>query len=229
MRRGDPGTATNPYKAAYNSPQPGIDCTDFSAYVYNLALGVQMHSGTSTQIKFTSGSGPATNNQPTALVLDSAGALLAPNFLLGPNYGTHDFNGAGSLDGVISLLQPGDLLYMVGSSNITHVVMWLGEYGTLADGSPSPVPLVISSHDNTPAIFDTTAIHPVTGLPLDGLIQEHLPPPGVHILPFTSDTWFYQNFSVAMQVVPEPSTVALLSCGLVLAFAAAVQRRRRRS
>jgi cell wall-associated NlpC family hydrolase len=229
LRRGDPGTATNPYKAAYNSPQPGIDCTDFSAYVYNLALGVQMHSGTSTQIKFTSGSGPATNNQPTALVLDSAGALLAPNFLLGPNYGTHDFNGAESLDGVISLLQPGDLLYMVGSSNITHVVMWLGEYGTLADGSPSPVPLVISSHDNTPAIFDTTAIHPVTGLPLDGLIQEHLPPPGVHILPFTSDTWFYQNFSVAMQVVPEPSTVALLACGLAAVFAATVQRRRRRS
>lgn len=229
LRRGEPGTATNPYKAAYNSPQPGIDCTDFSAYVYNLALGVQMHSGTSTQIAFGADPGPAPTNQPTALVLNPDGARITPSFLLGPNYGTSTPNAPGSLDGLISQLQPGDLLYMVGGTSISHVVVWLGEYGTLADGSPSPVPLVISSHDNTPAIFDTTAIDPITGLPLDGLIAEHLPPPGVQILPFTSDTWFYQNFSVAMQVVPEPPVGLLAVFGLAALLVIRFLRQRHRA
>lgn len=228
LRRNFQGTEINPYKAHYNSPQAGIDCTDFSAYVYNVALGVQLHSGTATQIEFTSGTGPATNNQPTALALNASGDLLTPTFFLGPNYGTTHFNTAGSLDGVINNLQAGDLLYMIGSSNIAHVVMWLGEYGTMADGSPSPVPLVISSHDNTPAIFDTTEIDASTGLPSDGQIQTHLPPPGVHILPFTPDTWFYQNFSVAMQVVPEPSITALLAIGLAAALGSTVVRCRKK-
>lgn len=226
LRNGQPGTVANPYKSAYNSPHPGIDCTDFSAYLYNLALGVQMHSGTSTQVTFGTDSGPTTTNQPSSLVLDSAGSLLAPVFHTGPNYGTAIPNAAGSLDGVIARLHPGDLLYMTGGDGrISHVVVWLGEYGTLADGSPSAVPLVISSHDNTPAIFDTAAIDPITGLPLDGMVDAHLPPPGVHILPFTPETWFYQNFSLAMNIVPEPSAVAL--CLLGLAALLVIGRRRK--
>ena len=87
------------------------------------------------------------------------------------------------------------------------------------------MPLVISSHDNTPAIFDTTNINTTTGFPSDGLILEHLPPPGVQILPFTPDTWFYQNFSVAMQVVPEPSTASLAILGLAAAVILTIRRR----
>jgi len=219
LRSDNPGTVLNPYKAHYNSPHAGIDCTDFSAYLYNLALGIQMHSGTANQVLTNSW------GDPTALVLDSSGATMTPVFYQGPNYGTGTVNASGSLDSVISQLQPGDLLYMHGRGVIAHVVVWLGEYGTLADGSPSPVPLVISSHDNTPAIFDTTEIDAITGLPLDGLIDEHLPPPGVHILPFTPDTWFYGNFSLAMHVVPEPSTEILFLLGAFLAAGAAMHHR----
>ena len=227
LRAGQPGTVANPYQATYGSPQPGIDCTDFSAYVYNLALGVQMHSGTPSQVTFSSGTAPATNNTPQALVLDAEGNVVTPQFFLSPNYGLSGVNEAGSLDGVISQLLPGDLLYMKGAGGaISHVVMWLGEYGTGTNGSPSGVPLVISSHDNTPAIFDTTAINMTNGLPLSGTAADHLPPPGVQILPFSSENWFYQDFSLAMRVVPEPSAGWLLGTAAAVLFAYHRLRRR---
>lgn len=221
LHAGTTTTVLNPYKADYGMPTPGIDCTDFSAYIYNIALGVQMHSGTSNQITFPNAAPGSISGPAHAELLDSGGNALTPDFFYSPNFGGIGANAPGSLDGVLSQLLPGDLLYMKGGGGtISHVVVWLGEYGTNTDGSPSPVPLVISSHDNTPAIFSvngTDQIDLITGLPTglepDGSnITTFLPPPGVQILPFTSDTWFYQNFSVAMQVipVPEPSSFWLL-------------------
>lgn len=194
-------TLPNFYKSAYGSAQPGIDCTDFSAYIYNLALGIQMHSGTASQVKFTTGNGPAVGNQPTATILSSTGAVITPKFLLGPNYGTNKLNKPGSLSGILSSLQPGDLLYMHDGPTISHVVVWLGSYGTNANGTPTYLQLIISSHDDTPAIFDTIQVDAKTGLPLQGTPDSHLPPPGVQILPFDSSNWFYQNFSFAMQIL----------------------------
>lgn len=158
------------------------------------------------QIQFTSGTGPVPGNSPVATVLDNTGAPISPTFYKSPNYGTTALNAPGSLDEVTKQLQPGDLLYMWGAGgNISHVVIWLGTYGTNENGQPSSVPLVISSHDNTPAIFDTPHLNPGTGLPSDGNVAGHLPPPGVEILPFIPNTWFYQNFSVAMRVIPKPT------------------------
>jgi cell wall-associated NlpC family hydrolase len=222
---------TNIYQTEYGTGTAGIDCTDTSAYIYNLALGIQMNSGTSTQIQFSSGGKPEVGNVPFTTLLASDGSEITPTFIQSPNYGTATVNAAGSLeDDVFPYLQPGDLLYITDDPGgvISHVVIWLGEYGTNADGSPSTVPLVISSHDNTPAIFDVwgSALD-ANGLPVDGNIAAHLPPPGVHILPFTSNTWFYQNFSVAMQIlpVPEPSTATLVGFA---AFVLAKLGRRKR-
>lgn len=217
----------NPYKTTYGVATNGIDCTDFSAYIYNLALGIQMHSGTPNQVEFINGS--VTNSVltdgsiPTATVFSSSGQQITPRFIMSPNFGKADLNAPGSLSNVLAQLQPGDLLYMHSSStNISHVVVWLGYYGVNSDGTASDVPLVISSHDNTPAIFNTTNIDTNTGLPTNLSISESsnnitsfLPPPGVEILPFATNTWFYNNFSVAMQVmtVPEPSTYALFGLG----------------
>lgn len=229
-------TEANPYKADYGSPQPGIDCTDFAAYVYNLATGIQMHSGTPNQISFVDSGGSAIalgpGAIPTSTLVSATGTVITPTFLTGPNFGTTTPNAAGSLDGIISQLQPGDLLYMQGGGSILHVVVWLGAYGTNADGSPSDVPLVISSHDNTPAIFDTQSLN-ADGYPLDGNITAHLAPPGVQILPFTSENWFYTNFSVAMQIlpVPEPSSFGMLIFGglVFTGFLARRGTRRRKS
>ncbi|MCX6968542.1 MAG: hypothetical protein NTV93_00095 [Verrucomicrobia bacterium] len=104
-----------------------------------------------------------------------------------------------------------------GNDVILHVVMWLGPYGTTSNGTESAVNLVISSHDNTPAIFDNngTAAIDSFGFPTSD-IDSHLPPPGVHILPFTPDTWFYQNFSLAMHVIPEPPPGICAGIGIAL-------------
>lgn len=234
------GPSANPYASSYGLPAAGIDCTDFSAYIYNWALGIQLYSGTGTQIQFDSGSAPTPTNNPSpslSLALDPYGAPITPSFFKGPNYGRDSINAPTSLDPLIGQLQAGDLLYIGGPAGIRHVVMWLGPYGTLADGSPSPVNLVISSHDNTPAIFDLTSGadldadgYPLVapGSTLDQEILDHLPPPGVHILPFTPDNWFYQNFQVAMRVLPpQPVPAPGLHVGALAAFALARRLRRR--
>jgi cell wall-associated NlpC family hydrolase len=259
---GTPGTAINPYysppdpsnptnygppyntsRSNYGQPLPGMDCTDFTAYIYNEALGIQLHSGTPTQVKFADGTNtPQVGVMPTSIILSSTGAAITPTFILGPHYGSTTPNGAGdvaAMTAVMAQLRPGDLLYMQsGSGGISHVVVWLGDYGTNADGTPSDIPLVISSHDNTPAIFATpdSNIDPTTGLPyMDTVtgqtfdpsnpadVADMLPPPGVQILPFEPGNWFYQNFSFAMQIlpVPEPSQYGFLlvlasACGLAL-------------
>ncbi len=224
----------NIYQAQYGTGTSGIDCTDFAAYLYNVALGIQMPSGTSTQITFSTNNQPSPGNTPSSAVLAADGAVINPNFLESPNYGTGNINLPGSLDSVISQLHPGDLLYISGNpgASISHVVVWLGIYGTNVGGGSTGVPLVISSHDNTPSIFDVwgSNIDPVTGLPIDpntGLpidptdnaaIAQYLPPPGVEILPFTDNTWFYQNFAVASQILPAPvPEPALTALGLSLA------------
>jgi cell wall-associated NlpC family hydrolase len=204
-------TFPNPYAAAYGQGMAGIDCSDLTSLVYNVSAGIYMNSAIGQQGVVDDeghycGTSPlGWNNKVSAVFVDpseptsAAITSLTPQFLLGPN-SVYDstrnaryikrFNHPGTLDSVIRQLQAGDLLFIAGSpvptSSVTHVVLWLGEYGTMADGSPSPVPLVISSHDNTPAILDANG---------------NMPPPGVAILPFDSDSWFYQNFSHAMRVL----------------------------
>jgi len=173
LSQGVSGTTPNPYAAAYGQPEPGIDCTDFSAYVYSLALGVQMHSGTPNQVQLSGGK-PTPGGTATATVLDTTGTPIAPQFFYGPNFGVAARNAPNALDALVSQFQPGDLLYMGNPTDgILHVVMWLGQTGT--DSSGNIFPLVISSHDNTPAIFDTLALD-LEGYPSDGNVAGHLPP-----------------------------------------------------
>ena len=85
------------------------------------------------------------------------------------------------------------------------------------------------------AIFDTQAINldptsSLYGFPLDGLIDPHLPPPGVHILPFTAENWFYQDFQLAMRVLPnQPVPAPALPAWAVLAVGHRLRRLRRRA
>jgi cell wall-associated NlpC family hydrolase len=226
-------TVQNPYVAAYGSAAPGIDCTDFSAYVYSLALGIQMHSGTRSQVQFNNASNlPAPGATAFSTVLDTTGTPLTPQFFYGPNFGTDVLNtGSAALAPLISQFQAGDLLYIGNSTAIRHVVMWLGQ--TVTDSDGNTFPLVISSHDNTPAIFDTLALTG-TGYPLDGDIAGHLPPPGVHILPFAPSNWFYQDFQLAMRVldtavVPEIDPAGIGNVLVVVTGVLGLLERRRRN
>ena len=206
-------SVANPYMATFGFAQPGIDCTDFSAMIYNLALGIQMHSGTPNQVSFLNAAGNATALSPTAIpytpALNSQGEVVDALFFKSPNMGQRKWNASGSLTNLTSQLQPGDLLYIGTPTNVLHVVMWLGANGTNLNGTPSSVPLVISSHDNTPAIFDTQSLN-VNGYPANGKISSHLPPPGVQILPFAPGNWFYNNFILAARLLPQATPGALL-------------------
>ncbi len=230
----------NPYYPASATNGPGIDCSDTTALAYNVGAGIYINSAVGQQGQVSVGgtySGPSPvgfNDSGTSAFISPSASTnpninpITPTFLTGPNTiynngtGTTGFNEPGSLNGIVSQFQPGDLLYIVDSSgptaNVSHVVMWLGQYGTLADGSPSSVPLVISSHDNTPAMLDASG---------------NLPPPGVEILPFSEDSWFYTNFSHSMRLiaVPEPSAAALLglAAGTILLRACCGIRKKRRT
>ena len=205
----------NPYVADYAKNLPGLDCSDLSALALNVAAGVYLDSAVGDQGNVTpagayGGQPPLGWNlasEPTFIDPTHSANVdidpLAPLVFLGPNaifhngQGTATFNAPGTLDAIIAQLQPGDLLYIVDkpgpTAKISHVIMWLGQYGTNADGSPSADPLIINSHANSPAILDG-----------DG----NLPPPGVEIVPFQSVGWFYTNFSHAMRVVtPAPCDV----------------------
>jgi len=213
----------NPYLASYGVPTPGIDCTDFTALIYNLALGVQLGSGVGNQIQFSSGTNPTTSNYPISTIIANDGkTFVQAKFITNSNYGQSLPNTPSTMSNVIAQLQPGDLLYMSGEGgSIAHVVVWLGIYGTYTNGSVvTDVPLVISSHDNTPAVFDTINVDsngipiPTNGQTIAQAVDAHLSPPGVQILPFVPGNWFYDNFSVAMDVISYAPGAPLTITGL---------------
>ncbi len=201
-------TFPNPYADDYGKMAPGIDCSDLASLAYNAASGVFVDSAVATQGNVTVGAaygGKAPIGWSKASVpifvdprepVDPSITPIVPTFFLGPHAAFSDgtrtpgFNAPGSLDSLVGFFKPGDLLYVVGrtdtSATVSHVVIWLGPYGTNADGTPSTVPLVVNSHDNTPALLDASG---------------NMPPPGVEILPFAKTSWLYTNFSHAMRVV----------------------------
>ena len=226
LKTTDGTTVTNTWQATYGTGTAGIDCSNFASLIYNVGLGIQMKTDVTD---LGEEDAHAIVNNP---IIDAYGQYIDPAHINSPNVSTGNINQAGELDQVIGELLPGDLLFITEKPHdpaaITHVIIWLGIYGTLDDGSASGVPLVLSSHDNTPAIMDE-----------DG----NLPPPGVQILPFESDNWFYQNFSHATRIidpstatddlwyngpvnVPEPSAYATLG-GLATALIIIVRRKRR--
>ena len=170
LLNGTPGNANNPnpYVSAYGKPSPGIDCTDFSAYIYNLALGIQMHSGTSNQVQFPSVASGLVGGPASAIVLDSSGSQLTPTFFYGPHYGTDTPNTGADLDGLISNFQPGDILYIGNRQGIVHAVVWLGGTDYPCDDkgravvpfstSPGRRPVVLSRGDFSS--FDTIEHQP---------------------------------------------------------------------
>ncbi len=216
----------NPYATQYGTGAAGIDCSDLTSLVYSVAAGIYLDSAVGAQgIVDASGGFSGTsplgwNNSGVPHLVDPVVPTdpditpINPAFIIGPNStynaanntrGITTFNPPGSLDGVIAQLKPGDLLYVANTTDpgnkVTHVLIWLGKYGTAVDpatGTVSRVPLVISSHDNTPAVLDANSNLPTLG-------QGNMPPPGVQVLPFAENNWFYSNFSHAMRAVTTES------------------------
>ena len=119
-----PCTLTNGYPNAY-----GVDCSDFTAFIYNYGLGIKMTSDVGLQAALTNVPGPGGRGRVAVQAIPRS-----------------------SYETLTNQLASGDLLYIRGvaaSPEISHVILWLGQCGLSTNGEP----LVIDSHGN--AVFDS--------------------------------------------------------------------------
>lgn len=97
----------------------GVDCSNFLAFVFSYALGVDLPTAIQEQA--------ALHRAPVEGRLWSSRVELIE----------------GDYDTLLARLQPADLVYVRSDAGpISHVVLWLGSCGT----GPSPTPLVIDAH-----------------------------------------------------------------------------------
>ncbi|MFN7561816.1 MAG: C40 family peptidase, partial [Prosthecobacter sp.] len=93
----------------------GVDCSNFTGFVYNLALGILPSTGISQQSEMTEAAGPGAGRSVPVKRID-----------LPKSY--EDFP---------KELQTGDLLFVKSNKgNVSHVVLWVGSIGESPDGTP---------------------------------------------------------------------------------------------
>jgi hypothetical protein len=107
------------HKVAYGRNSKGIDCSNFSSFYYNFALGIKLDTGIRTQAQRTEVRGPGGHG-----VLTMARIERRPYPQL------------------VEALEPADLLYIKNDrGRIAHVIMWLGHVGE----GPDKTPLILDS------------------------------------------------------------------------------------
>lgn len=102
------------HRVAYGRNSKGIDCSNFSSFYYNYALGIKLDTGIRQQAERTTMRGPGGRG------------VLEIERILRSNYDT-----------LIKTLQPADLLYIRNNSGrVAHVILWLGDLCDSPDGTP---------------------------------------------------------------------------------------------
>ncbi len=149
----------------------GIDCSDFTSFCYNYALGLRLPTATSDQPEMDRNPPKGPGGQGTWKVQRVS--------LPSTDVGT-----------LVETLQPADLLYIRGNkdpgSPITHVVMWVGLAIVSYAGGAAVEPLVIDSHDNKPPVKDGLGI---------------TIPAGVNLRPFRAQEYYSDCFDHALRLV----------------------------
>ncbi len=96
-------------------PGKGVDCSNFTAFVYNLAHGIKPTGTVKDQSELTEMPGPGPNR-----------VLPVKRIELPSSYEDFEKN-----------LLTGDLLYVKSTSGkLSHVVIWVGKIGQSPDGTP---------------------------------------------------------------------------------------------
>ncbi len=105
-----------PWKpVAFGRNSRGVDCSDFTSWVYNYGLGIKLKTGIGRQAEMTEITGPGGNGIIEVETIS-------------------DDNG---YDDLVRRLVTGDLLYIRNrSGKIGHVIMWVGSHGRSPDGAP---------------------------------------------------------------------------------------------
>lgn len=176
-------------------PGYGIDCSDFTHFIYNYGLGIQLKTGVVEQSEMTT----AEMHLFDGSIVQVAGERL---FDVQTDY-EKDFTT------LVASLQPGDLLYIRSDPGlerpISHVIMWLGGLATDENGIDQY--LITDSHGDV--VIDSNG---------------NVIPSGPEIRPFTEHSYYFGSFDhvirwAPLNVVPEPSSFALIaSAGIVIAL-----------
>ena len=96
-------------------PGKGLDCSNFTAFAYNLALGIKPTGDVQDQSAMTETPGPGPSHTTSVQRIE-----------LPARY--EDFE---------RTLRTGDLLFVKSNAgNISHVVLWVGKIGRSRDGTP---------------------------------------------------------------------------------------------
>ncbi len=152
-----------PWKTvAYGRNSKGLDCSNFTSWVYNYGLGIHINSDVHKQAQLTEIEGPGGVGQIEVRVI-------------------RDENG---FDDLVSKLRAGDLLFIKSkkSDDVSHVIIWAGEFAQSPDGAPLIIDCTGSDHKDS---------------------NGNQIPIGVHLRPFTRDSWYYQSFSHAHRIIRE--------------------------
>ncbi len=156
--------------AGWHTPKPGgerhdgkgVDCSNFTAFVYNQALGIKFSSDIQKQADMDSASINGSGESITVSVIPRQETLEAWK----------------------KILKPGDLIFIrpKSGSGISHVVMWLGEWGISPDGAS----LVIDSHGEDTRDPNGTLI-----------------PNGIYPRPFKDSSWYLSYADHAIRIIGE--------------------------
>ena len=108
--------ASWPWKeVAYGRNSKGVDCSDFTSWVYNYGLGIKPKTSVTKQAELTQVNGPGENRTTDVRVIQNDNGY----------------------DDLVKKLKTGDLLYIRNNKGIIgHVIMWVGSHGQSPDGAP---------------------------------------------------------------------------------------------
>jgi len=149
-----------PWKpVAWGKQSRGLDCSNFSSWLYNYGLGIKLLTNVHKQAETTQ-----------VMAADDMGVILLKTIPASSDY-----------DALVKSLVAGDLLYIKNKKDeISHVIMWVGEYGRSPDGRPLVLDSTGSGHKDS------------NGNDI---------PVGVHLRPFTPDSWYFKSFSHAHRII----------------------------
>lgn len=163
---------TNAKPAPYTAGV-GIDCSDFTHWIYSYGLGLKLDTGVTQQGEMTSA---------TAFYANGATNLFKATRLFDVQHGyTKNF------ENLVNNLHPGDLLYIRGNASFTnkvsHVIMWLGSLAY--DTNRKDLHLITDSHGDV--VIDSNGVKI---------------PSGPQIRPFHRTNYYYHSFDHVLRYVP---------------------------
>lgn len=88
--------------------------------------------------------------------------------------------GGEEFEDLVSKLETGDLLYIRSRGKVVHVITWIGKIGKSPDGNYLIIDSTGTGH------IDSAGVHI---------------PDGVHLRPFTKDSWYFKSFDHALRFV----------------------------